>query len=224
MPNKIKDKNPKEKHGFEQQEDEIPTKKQSAKHGLKTNMKDVNESASGKKVVFRVERQARFAHNAASSKGKESTKTLFTRNGISFNDAAKKTWYSIQMGMSGPYLSSDRARFNIIEIVSGKEHIDPKRLQEGVETKSKPVKIPKSQLGIPRRTMPQIRSDLVPDYLKWLAKMGISHKVRNIAVSSLKITQKEINKDKVQGMVDGAPEASLSKPIISSKDGFILDG
>lgn len=96
-----------------------------------------------------------------------------------------------------------------------------KTFQEFVKTK---IKIPKGDLGILRKDMPQIISKDVPAFVKWLKGKGINTTVKLEPIASLKMTQKQINKDKVAGMINDASEEALSKPIIISKDNFILDG
>jgi len=78
-------------------------------------------------------------------------------------------------------------------------------------------------LGVLRRDMPQIKSGDLRDYLKWLGEQGISHKGEKIPISKLELTQKDIDPKKVDSL-QSAPEKVLSKPIIVSKDGFVLDG
>ncbi len=86
------------------------------------------------------------------------------------------------------------------------------------------INIPSSRIGIPRKKMPQILSTDVQDFLGWVTDQSIKWKKSKKSVSSLHITQKEINADKVVGMINGAKESSLAKPIIISKDNYIVDG
>ena len=76
-------------------------------------------------------------------------------------------------------------------------------------------------LGIPRSQMPQIRSDLMPEFIKWLESQG--HKVTReaIPISKLKLTQADIDIHKVIGMIHNNVR---SKPVIVSKDSYITDG
>ena len=79
-------------------------------------------------------------------------------------------------------------------------------------------------LGVPRAQMPQIKSTLVPDFLEELAQQGIRMTRRRRRVGDLKPTQAELNLDKAREMLRGQPEDSLRKPVIVSKDDYLLDG
>lgn len=92
------------------------------------------------------------------------------------------------------------------------------------ELATKKVFIPKGAKNIPRKKMPQIKSTLVAEFMKSLMAKKIKVSKAKVSVSKLKPTQKEINTEKVQGMIDNAPEKSLAKPIIMAKDFYILDG
>ncbi|URC15214.1 nuclease [Paraglaciecola Antarctic GD virus 1] len=96
-----------------------------------------------------------------------------------------------------------------------------KSFKEFVGTK---LKIPKGNLGIPRSEMPQIASRFVPQFITYLKKNGASTVTKMESVSTLKMTQDEVNNDKILRMINDAPASVLAKPIIVSKDGFILDG
>jgi hypothetical protein len=96
-----------------------------------------------------------------------------------------------------------------------------KTFLEFVETK---IKVPKGNLGILRKNMPQIKAANVPEFISWLKKDGITTTSKNEPLKNLKMTQKEVNLDKIRGMINDAPELALSKPIIVSKDNYILDG
>jgi hypothetical protein len=86
------------------------------------------------------------------------------------------------------------------------------------------VHVPEGSLNIPRAKMPQIRSDLVPEFVDELAASGVRvDRMKRVGVSRLKPTQKEINNDKVRKMLT-APPTVLAKPVIVSKDFYILDG
>jgi|GEM_PF-2899861 len=86
------------------------------------------------------------------------------------------------------------------------------------------VHIPLGSLGVPRDDMPQIRSDLVPEFLRWLTAQRVPHRRTRVQVDKIKATQREIDIDKVASMVASAPEKSLAKPVIISKDFYLLDG
>lgn len=83
----------------------------------------------------------------------------------------------------------------------------------------------KNTLNIPRRDMPQIKREFIPDFIKALSKNGISVSKREMDVKNLKPTQSEINMNKVrekyEKFVNGV---KTPKPFIVSYDNFILDG
>ena len=84
------------------------------------------------------------------------------------------------------------------------------------------VTISKS-LGVNRAQMPQINSKDIKDYLEFLKEVGIRFSAKTINVSKVGMTQKEINLDKVKSLL-GTDRSNLAKPVIISKDGYILDG
>jgi hypothetical protein len=78
-------------------------------------------------------------------------------------------------------------------------------------------------LGVNRAQMPQINSKDIKDYLEFLKEVGIRVSAKTINVSKVGMTQKEINIDKVKGLL-GTEKSNLAKPVIISNDGYILDG
>jgi hypothetical protein len=81
----------------------------------------------------------------------------------------------------------------------------------------------KKSLGVNRAQMPQINSKDIKDYLEFLKEVGIGVSAKTINVSKVGMTQKEINIDKVKGLL-GTDRSNLAKPVIISNDGYILDG
>lgn len=82
-------------------------------------------------------------------------------------------------------------------------------------------------LGIPRSEMPQLPDDVIPKFLQQYQARGIKVTKQTRKVGELKATQREINADKAQGMAAAYKEGSYDpskKPIIVSKDGYVLDG
>lgn len=80
-------------------------------------------------------------------------------------------------------------------------------------------------LGVPRSEMPQIVSDVLPEFLKGLESNGAS--VRSggsMPVGKLKPMQALIRPEKVEEMLAKFPPETLRKPIVVSSDGYILDG
>lgn len=83
-------------------------------------------------------------------------------------------------------------------------------------------KIPHS-LGIPRSQMPQIQSADVPNFIDFLKTNGVNVKAVSIPVKNVKMTQADINIDKVKQLM-GTQKENLAKPVIVSSDNYILDG
>jgi len=87
------------------------------------------------------------------------------------------------------------------------------------------VFVPKKNLGIPRSKMPQIKSTKVPDFIKWLKSQGIRVSRGVVPAAKLYATQKEINNSKVQKLAeDPSNRKHLEKPVIVSKDNYLMDG
>lgn len=83
------------------------------------------------------------------------------------------------------------------------------------------VRLPNS-LGIDRKDMPQIRSFNVMDYLEWLHnEHNVTFRIEEIDADKLKPIQSAIDSDRVKAMVPGQ---SKDKPMVVSKDNYILDG
>lgn len=88
------------------------------------------------------------------------------------------------------------------------------RTTAGVYTNSK---------GISRIKMPQIKSADVGEFTEFLKKNGVHLSSKHIAVRMLKPTQNEFDPKKVAELAS-APETVLTKLVIVSSDGYILDG
>ncbi len=85
----------------------------------------------------------------------------------------------------------------------------------------------KGNLGIPRIKMPQLPEKVVRSFIDWWRSRGTKVKVGKTKVGKLHATQKEINQEKVMGMADAMQKGKFDpakKPIITSKDQYILDG
>ena len=78
-------------------------------------------------------------------------------------------------------------------------------------------------LGVSRDKMPQINSKDVSEFVKYLKDKGIEASSSLIDVSKIGMTQKDINVDKVRDLL-GVEKSNLAKPVIISKDNYILDG
>lgn len=86
------------------------------------------------------------------------------------------------------------------------------------------VFVPKANLGVPRSKMPQIKSTFVPDFVEWLKDQGVKVSRKKVLVTSLKATQKEISKPKIAKLAKPANLEHLKKPVITSRDDYLLDG
>ena len=85
------------------------------------------------------------------------------------------------------------------------------------------VKNISKSLGVARKNMPQIESKHVKDFIKYLKGKEVSVSPSSVRVSKVGMTQKEINFDKVKSMLT-VDKKVLAKPVIISKDNYILDG
>jgi hypothetical protein len=81
---------------------------------------------------------------------------------------------------------------------------------------------PADSLGMSREEMPQVASADVPALLAFLKSHHVLATREEVLASSLKPTQKEINTERVQAMTSAC--STEEKPMLVSKDGFILDG
>lgn len=104
--------------------------------------------------------------------------------------------------------------------VNGKKVVSFRLVKEGIE---KIVTLPDS-LGISRNKMPQIKSDLMGDYINYINDMGVRITKKKLPISTLKNTQGELSKDKIKGLLKSSGKQSLEKPFIISSDNYILDG
>ena len=83
----------------------------------------------------------------------------------------------------------------------------------------------KNTLNIPRKKMPQIKREYIPDFIKTLNTHGIDVSKRIVSVRNLKPTQSEVNMNKVREKHDNFVTGKKQpKPFIVSYDNFILDG
>ena len=87
------------------------------------------------------------------------------------------------------------------------------------------VEFPES-LGVAREEMPQISSGDVQDFRSWLESQGVASKPDKVSVADLKPIQKELNMEKVDGMMQAKSQEYLAfgKPAIISSDNYLVDG
>ena len=82
---------------------------------------------------------------------------------------------------------------------------------------------PRTNLGIDRKQMPQISSQDVNEFISYLKSLGHAVTKSTLPIIQLKMTQKEFNDDKVKHLMKKG-KSQLSKPVIVSKDNYLLDG
>jgi hypothetical protein len=95
---------------------------------------------------------------------------------------------------------------------------------ENVLSKLSELKIfkPNNPKGIPRTEMPQIKSKDYDDYLRHMKDSGISNSVGYVNTKDLKAIQSEFSDS---GIIKALQKmAKKEKPVIVSKDGFVIDG
>lgn len=89
------------------------------------------------------------------------------------------------------------------------------------------IDLPSSEetLSINRKDMPQIAQDDLEDFLKYLKKKGVLSKQKEEDPSSLKASQNQFHKAKIQTIVDAIESGDFEDtPIIVSKDRYVIDG
>lgn len=98
-----------------------------------------------------------------------------------------------------------------------KPSIEGKDLGEGWSEFSKDS----GTIGIPRADMPQIKAEHRGAMVNFMNARGIDHKEDTVAADSLKPTQKEFSKEKVN---KASEREGGDRSILVSKDGHVLDG
>jgi len=146
------------------------------------------------------------------------------KHGVDFEELKKEAEKGVQVEME--HTSDEDVAYNI-----AKDHLfeDPKyytklaKMEETIKVEEEILTLPDS-LGVPRNKMPQIKSDLMGDYINYINDMGVRITKKKLPISTLKNTQGQLSKDKIQGLLKGAGRQSLEKPFIVSSDNYILDG
>lgn len=83
----------------------------------------------------------------------------------------------------------------------------------------------RENLGIPRREMPQIRPHAMAAFIEWAKEHSVTVHRTQKRVRDLRATQLEIDPEMVEQLVEDGLDALLDKrPMLASKDGYILDG
>lgn len=96
-------------------------------------------------------------------------------------------------------------------------------LSEEIETEQG-IYVPQHSLNIPRQEMPQIADANKLEFIDWLENQGILVQFLELPVSLLRSVQDEIDLKKVEHLATNLPEKAINKPIIVSKDNYIMDG
>lgn len=79
--------------------------------------------------------------------------------------------------------------------------------------------------GIDRKHMPQVQSDDMPEFYKFMDKRGVTYKNERITLKKLLPTQDQYNSDKVDGMIKAMSfERLTKKPLFVSSDNRVIDG
>jgi hypothetical protein len=86
------------------------------------------------------------------------------------------------------------------------------------------IYVPQNSLNIPREQMPQISDSNKMEFVDWLEEQGIVVQYMEIPVAMLRSVQDTINLKKVENLANTMPDGAMRKPVIVSKDHYILDG
>lgn len=79
--------------------------------------------------------------------------------------------------------------------------------------------------SIDRKDMPQIDGKHHKDFLSYLKSRGVSHKQKTVDPETLKATQHQFHKGKIQSLVDYINSGKYdNKPILVSSDNRVMDG
>jgi hypothetical protein len=84
--------------------------------------------------------------------------------------------------------------------------------------------IPKGNLGIDRRDMPQIQEKDFPEFKKFLKENNVSFKIGTVKGKELHPIQKKINVEQVISLADKNSPKLKKLIIVTKKDNFIIDG
>lgn len=100
-----------------------------------------------------------------------------------------------------------------------------KRFRKHITERAVDVPEKEDTMGIPRRDMPQIDSKDLKHFFDHLKKNDITATKRTVDPSKLKATQGHFNKSKIKSIMDDMESGKTeSKPIIVSKDNYVMDG
>ena len=102
-----------------------------------------------------------------------------------------------------------------------------KNIVASKEKKERKIFIPRNaykHLDNERQELPQVPNDKLDNFILYLEKQNIVVKKVTVKPSLLKPAQKHINKEKIQYFMNKEGRKDLLKPIIISKEGYVIDG
>lgn len=99
-------------------------------------------------------------------------------------------------------------------------------LKENETDDTPKIYVPTSSLNIPRQEMPQITQTNIMEFLDWFESQGVVVQFLSMPVASLRSAQdtNQVNLNKVSLLLQHSNTVSNDKPMIVSKDNFIVDG
>lgn len=105
------------------------------------------------------------------------------------------------------------------------ENLNPLQIASPKDTTLVKEKVfnPKSSLGLKRKDMPQIEDKDQEHFFKWLSSHGVKNSKGMMDPNQIRPSQSEINVDASQALAD-SHSPKLSKPVIISRDGYVIDG
>jgi predicted ABC-type ATPase len=107
-----------------------------------------------------------------------------------------------------------------LQAISGHE-IKSVKARESERLPKEGIYNPKESLGVKRKDMPQITEEAQKDFMAHLKEQGVGVKTGKMKISEMKPSQDEMDADKAAKLQD---DPHLDKPIIVSKDDYIMDG
>lgn len=92
-----------------------------------------------------------------------------------------------------------------------------------MELNEKQLIIPKSDLNIKRKDLPNFKTDGMNEFVKWLKQKGIKIEYKKMNIKDVKPSQGEFNPDKIMALMNKNLDTK-DKPAIMSSDNYIMDG
>lgn len=94
-------------------------------------------------------------------------------------------------------------------------------IRENAASEWQPFPTELESLGIPRKNMPQIAGEDRAGLLSFLKTLGVKHDRATVRASALRPSQREFSREKIEAT---RLHASTSRPVLVSKDGYVVDG